>query len=543
MAKGYTMKFLADVGSFIKGANQASDALEDVADVLDDVQREAKDTSKETEKTFDKADDSASAYERSLKKTADALADVKDQAKKTGGKIEDSFDDAAKDTAKAAEKTEKSFREAFSQITRDSQKAKTATSQDARQMENAFDEAGDEIRQNWGETMSNFDGSAQSAVDIIADSFGGLAASLGVGGPLGTLFLGAAAGVVSYFGTKWIEGFEKVEERNKQMYDQLLENADAYFSQEQIVENYQKILSQAEDAMIDISTVEKMAETTGLSHQTIALAFADVNGKAAEELSRAIEDAQTRINAEKAQRSTIERAVRGAHGAHDTREEQSLRLAATAWEKHTDAIRRNSDEIKTNRDFLNQYGIGLDTATSATRDYVQAVAEQATALADVKTAISENVEAHGSQAAAVEANKAELAGFVDELLSVQDAADQTGASADELTALQYEQAAAFLEAAEAAGFSASEAADLAREYGLIPESVATNIKTTGVDGARTKAQNLRSDLKKIPASVTTNVKINAPTQGTLAGMISQIQAGLPTIKINTSLASPRMSFQ
>lgn len=232
----FKIALMSDVRSFLTGTRDARDALEDVADALDDV-----------------ADDAQRA------------------ARDAGGELER----IGEDGAESADKLERKFRDAFEDVSRHADRETDKVARDTkRNMDRADDSVGefkDEARSNFSEVASSFTGDMDSAVDGVQGLFGGLAGSLG--GPAG-LAAGVLAGVGGALYASMAENAEKTEERIGTMFDDLAQSGLDYASQQYVVDELTKIYQRADDAAISWGNLQRVAETTGLSQQTVARAFA-----------------------------------------------------------------------------------------------------------------------------------------------------------------------------------------------------------------------------------------------------------------------------
>lgn len=512
--KGYVAKIAADASGFIRESAKVENSLDAMADALDDI---------------------ATSTSKTANDSARDMAKIGKEAKQTGKDVEKAFDkafesggDKAKDSAKEAEKA---YRNMAQKMSQDLEKVQHKQKETASKASQVFEEVGDEMRQNWGETMSSFDGSASSLVDGIADTFGGLAASLGVGGVFGTLFLGSIAGLISNWGQKWIDSFSEIEEKNKQMYEQMAENASGYFSNEQIIENFNKILQGADDAIIDNKTLEEFVSRTEMSSQDIALAFADIHSKQAQELSKKMSDASRKYSSElKNLQSDIKTNMTEGSGRMIDGDTRALKELSDQWGEFTGKIKDNQTEILTNNEYLEKHGYTAKAGAEAARELAAANAEAEKAFDDVTEQIKENIKTEGSIEAAWTQNQAALADYVDQLNAQYDAAQQAGAGSQYLEKLQYDAALSFIEAARQAGKTTAQALELGQAYGLIPKDVATYIREHGTDDAKKKVQNLSKEVRDAPKNLNVNASITYDP-GQVARTVNQMKVGIGVLRV------------
>ncbi len=528
MAKGYRMEIAGDAGKFIKASGDVEAALGDIADSLDDAAKDSEKLSRETEKAFD---------------------DMARDAKDAGRKIEDELSEATTDAGREAKDMENKFSDSFDKIRKKSQETQDDVADHSKRMGDVQEEVTSEMAQNFGSTMASFDGSAQSMVQIIADSFGGLAGSMAVGGPIGSLFLGAAAGLTAMWAQDWFDKSDKVEERTAQMYQQMLDSADAYFTQATIVDRFHSQISGNKDedaSLLSGDDFDKVVEASGLSKQDVALAIADPRSDAAARLQAAMqsrEDAQ--LAAKPAAKPSQGQSSYGLGSAKTNEwatELGEIREARDILDQYNGTVESTSASVLDNTEYLRANGIVLENAGQTAREYERSQVAAKTALDDAKAAISANNDALGGAAAATDENEAALADMVDQLLSVQTAMADTGAKTDEVTQLQKDQAEAFIQAGEAAGYNRDEAIDLAEHLGLIPHEVATQLKQTGADQVQSDAQLTMDTLAKIPATKEIQTVLVPPMQQAVNEVLSVTRTMLGTMKIPVEPVTSRSAY-
>lgn len=544
MAKPYNIEIVADTAKAVKGAGDLEDAVSDLADSLDQIEDATKDAATGSERNLDKIGDSlddvekaskdaAQGSERQLDKIGDSLDDVGDDAKKAGQKLEDEITDGAKDAGKSADKMESSFSEAFDGMRKHSRNATEDINRNTQKLDDAQAEVLDEMTSNWGETMSSWNGSAQDAVRIIADTFGGLAGSMAIGGAAGSLILGAVGGLISVFVQKWEDGADQIEERNAEMYQAMLENADAYFSQEQVVQRFHQQMQGGEDAPMDKKTFQQLQTSTGFTDQQLSLAIADPRGQYGQQMSAGFQSQRTALN--KRQPVAADYPESSDSYSADLQvwrdEQDAINDAEKAWKNYKGGVDSTSDSIKSSNEFLTENGYLLEENGGAARDLTTAQADSAQAFKDTKSALEDNIESYGSSEKAMTANKGALADLVDTLAAEQEALDASGASSEEVTALQKEQAQQFIDTASAAGLERDEAIDLAQQLGLIPPEVATDIKEHGADNVQSKAKQTKSSIDNIPNSKTTKVELQAPSNWAINSVLSGIESALRPVRV------------
>lgn len=508
-------------------ADKLEKSLDKAADAADDAAVALKDAGKAGDK-LDKAAASARDLEKDLDRAADAADDLGDAGKDLD-KLEDAADDAAQEIDRDLIAA---LKHAAEQAETTGRTSKEALDGSFRGMGEAQEEVLDEMTSNWGETMSSWNGSAQDAVRIIADTFGGLAGSMAIGGAAGSLLFGAVAGVISLIVQKWEDGADQIEERNRAMYDQMIDNASAYFNDEQIVENFHKLMNADEDALIDQPTMDLLVKQTGLSRQDVALGIADPRGQQGQNMSTSL-DAQYQdwVGREPAKPisdgtykgNTMDQAE--ASRAAWEMEGSSITNARDALDDYRAGVEDTSDAVQSNTDYLAKNGLLLDENGERARDLATAQADSAQAVADTTAAIEDNNTSYEDAAAARVANEAALADLVGTLAEEQDALAASGASAAELTALQADQAKSFIDTAAAAGIEQDAALDLAVQLGLIPQDVATDIKEHGADWVKKQAQTTGAEVEKLDGkTATARLQAVGPSPMAIAGLMATMQA-------------------
>lgn len=158
-----------------------------------------------------------------LEDVAESLEDVAKAGEKGGDKLVD----ALKDSQRETEKNEKAYRDMASTIQRTTKATSSgfeiSTREQTHLRKEAIKEIGNEAKQNASETFSSFDGSAQSFVDGIQGTLGGLVSSLGpiglAAGAAGALGIGLINGALQNGDTKTQEFKAEVAELSKAIID------------------------------------------------------------------------------------------------------------------------------------------------------------------------------------------------------------------------------------------------------------------------------------------------------------------------------------
>jgi hypothetical protein len=237
MAKGISINFLADVKDFLRGTKNVEDELDDVADSLDDV--------------------------------------AKDGVKATG-KLEEGFNDLRKKAKQTGDDIEKGIG--------------TGTKKGTQQAEAATDVYKKEAIANISEVTSSFNGSWESAADVVQGTLGGVVADLG---PVGAA-LGAAGalgvGLLTAELVKAEEEANRAKERVRQLGLAIIESGESIATLEEINENIKLIVSDADDAPKKFKDIQREAENTGIDVNKLAAAYAG-SAKALDAVIKSAQDA------------------------------------------------------------------------------------------------------------------------------------------------------------------------------------------------------------------------------------------------------------
>lgn len=208
-------------------------------------------------------------------KVADSLDDVAKESTKSGNKLEDSMKDAQRETKETAE--------AFQQLARTQKQAnqdstndfELSTREKRKLSRETVKEIGDEAKQNASETLSSFNGSAQSFMDAIQGTLGGLVSSLG---PLGLVIGGTAALGLGAINGALQNGSANSEQFKQDVSDltQALIDAGNHgeVSVDRIVENLKKLATTGDDAGLTLSKLDDLTKRSGNSFEDAARAYA-----------------------------------------------------------------------------------------------------------------------------------------------------------------------------------------------------------------------------------------------------------------------------
>lgn len=529
--KPFRLSIVSDVSDVLRGNKDIEGSLDDVADSLDDLARESQEAGRDLERGLsDGADDAAREVERATDKIGRSLEDTGDDARDAGRDIEKHLEDAADEGEKAAEKLERTFKEAFDEVKGDAKTSTREVADDTRRSmadaEDATEVFRDEAKSNLSESVSSFRGEVEDIPDLIQDILGGVVADLGPAGALGAAFAAVGFGLAVSFYEDWKEQAEKVEERISDMYEDMLESGRNYLSEQYLNEQISGILNSAKDAVINYQRAQEIAAATGLDLATVVRGYA---GEA--ESARIVQEALNEKIAE-AEADFAAAAEQGnAFG-------QALANDSPRLQGYREDLEQVAGTIASAAERAEVYRGAHLTSSEAVREHLEAVADFDDTLNEAREAIEENNEEIKNSTERAEANRGVLAGLAGDMLDLRESAREAGASTADLTALQAEQADQFLDTAKKAGIEKDAALDLATQLGLIPESVATDIRERGADAVIEQARRVRDTVRAVTGEdYTVDIGARLPSRHELQNNLNALVWGLtaPTAQVRVRL--------
>ncbi len=461
MGRGINIDFVANVGKFLGRTKDIEGALDDVADSLDDLAREGE---------------------------------------KAGDKAGDGLKDGLKDAGTAAEKLERKFRDAFDEVKKGSRKAGDDLGgnikRGTREAEQGLDTFKDEARQTARETAASFDGTADSAADMVQET---LANALGGFGPLGAAAGIAGAAAIGTLYTAWQEKTEAMKQLVADMYADMIESGREFVSADFINQQIGEIVQD----------------------DNLVRAYSDAASKIGVSASEAIAAAAGDPAAMDKVRAAAQ-AFYASLGDASTSYRGDVNALVGAVDAQNEAIDTAAGRARLARD-------AMVTSAGALDDWRQAQAGVSDIITDTNNALLDNSEAYKDNAEVLqEKNVAALSDMATRLAEVNRAAVDANVSGADLAQVQQEQYDAFMAAARGAGLAESAARNMAAEYGLVPTDVTTDVTATGVDQARTGAQGLKRDLDALgPVSIPVGLRAPTPQEMTaLQARLNQLGLGL-----------------
>jgi hypothetical protein len=521
--------FVADVAAFLAGTRNITDSLDDVGDALDDVSRHGdateKDTSANLDGIADEADESADRIRKSFKQAFDA---VEKSGNTSTRRVRDDVDDVG------------------------------------RKGSATLHEFGEEAKQNVAESVSSFTGSAESAVDAVQSTFGGLVSALGPAGLVGAAVAGVGIGLARGLFAKSQEAVTELSERVASLTGDLIEAGRAAPGFEQIGDGLKALATEATttgksignmftgEASTKLLDLQHNAEAAGISFADMALGLsgnsAAVNKSLAEIATRQAEinqlTSQAGTGAAAAQTAALYAGETAALEKSKTALEgkrTELDASRRAYEAYLEIQKQNVDNEKAVADAartsIEAHGAAATAAyTHATASEIQAAAagdaadeierknaklhaEAAESLAasnaaiayqqavdDTTAAIKANGETHDLNTAKGRANQTALNGLASSLLAVAQAREEDTGKTSSYNRVIEKNRGEFIDAAEAAGYSRKEAKKLADQYGLIPKKVKTDVNVT--DNGTSKSTGAEIDHAARSRTTPVNVQPN-----------------------------------
>jgi hypothetical protein len=345
---GITLNVLGNFRDFIRGTQDADNALDDVSDALDDVAKDA----------------------------------VKD-GQKAGDAIDDGISDGSKEASKSLERLEASFRDLTDTAKKETDQAGDAAKKNLGKGGVASESISgfkDEAIQNFSEVASSFDGSAQGIADGIQGTFGGLATAL-------PLPLGIAAGAIGAIGgaiaTDWAKHSEEMEQAASDWADAYIEAGNRILSSSQIVGKVQEITTDPEL----YKKAQENAKNWGTSVGLAMLAMAgDANAlaeaqqglnKKTNEMNALTQTSATRYADGRQKLSDMSTEIRNGQGALDDIN-GSMAIGAQRADAYSESLRLTAENTAGATVKTDEFGDAVYTLPDGKQIYIDAETGQAT---------------------------------------------------------------------------------------------------------------------------------------------------------------------
>lgn len=506
--------FVSDVSQVVRDASRLADALDDAVDELQDVRDAGEDGARGLERLSDegkRAGDSLDKTQRALRDTGDAADDAGRGLKDTGDDFERTGDTIEKTAKSIDDKTEKAFRNMSDNARTSTKKVADDTDRDMRRASESTDTFKSEAKQNLAETASSFDGSLESLVDGIQGTFGGVAADLGPAGMIGGALAGAAIGLGVNVAQSVADGINENGEIAAGLAQQITEVGgsidDVNFTEKMdewgyaIQDNREWWELWQDTAQTGFEDVRDASDRAGMSFNDM---FNGIAGNS--------EDAQAALDAVNAE---IDR-MNGAPGewfSHPVASPEKMAALNELRNSIQDNIdvQEQAEEIEKDR----AEAIGLttdqivdqikaqDELSDTISDSVGSQLDYLDTLDEVNQKISENGAVHGTATKESRDNERALIDLKDAAYDMASAQIAAGESTATVSGQIEQQRADFVRAAEAMGYTTTEAEGLADAYGLVPTTVITNVSAQGVSATKAELNGIERNIPvTVPVSAT-----------------------------------------
>jgi hypothetical protein len=345
---GISISIGSDEKDFLRGVKNSADGADDLADALADVDKAGDKAGTQLENDFKDAQKQTKKFTDAVKDGQDALRQTSTVSKTTNREVND-------DLEKATGERKKLNREAIEEI-------------------------GNEAKANASETFSSFDGSAQSFVDGIQGTLGGLVSSLGpvglAAGAAGALAIGLINGALG----KADEQSQAFKQDVADLTTELINSGKiGTVSVGYIVSELQKLATESDSTKVSLSKLDDVAKKSGASYKDLADAYAgDVQGlkdlqtegkKRAEQLNKEASDslALTSTNKDLAQ-GYHDQAV--AQGEVNDYLDKAADKAGEAAKQQKLYVEAGGPEMERKAALIDQINTAYDEAAGAVDDYV-----------------------------------------------------------------------------------------------------------------------------------------------------------------------------
>lgn len=216
-----------------------------------------------------------------IKPTEDAEKQLKEFGK-AGDKAGDEIEKAMRGAQKESDRTRIDIEKMGSEIEQTARKSRTmgqGMREGTGEASDAVKEWSDEAKQNVSETFSSFDGSAESFVDMIQGTFGGVISNLGP--------VGAAAGAAGALGIGlMMSEFEKAKESEQEFREQVAELAGVLIETggegsdavAAIADRLKNIATETDKNAMSFDKLRNMAKDMNVDFDDLAQAYVDGGG-------------------------------------------------------------------------------------------------------------------------------------------------------------------------------------------------------------------------------------------------------------------------
>lgn len=511
-----------DAGDAARSLEDVSDAGEGAARSLEDVTDAGRDLERVGDAGHDAADglgevgDASGDAARDLTKVERALDDVADAGGETTRELRDVGDGAEKMTKEVegeVDGMEKKVRDAFRNM---ADHARQSTGRVADTSRKDFDRAGDatetfrdEARSNLSETLSSFDGSLEGMVDGLQGTLGGVVADLGPAGMVGAGAIAAGIGVGMAYAENVAEGINEQGEIASALAQELSEVGGALDDIDLegrmtewglAVQDNREVWEVWQDtAETGLEHVADMAQRAGTDFED---SFRGVTGSL-EESQAMLEEVNSRITEMETNRGSLLDAydlgaADQSNALHELKGEIEENIEAQERAKEIEELR--ADAIGVTNESLAEQVERQEELTGVLTSAEETELDYLDTLDKTNATIAENGRTLDKKTEAGRENRRALIDLRDGIFEYAAAELEAGASTEDVSRSLGEQRRAFMDAAEAAGYTETQAERLADAYGLIPEDIITDVSAKGVDSTK-------NELDSIDRSINTTVNV------------------------------------
>jgi DNA repair exonuclease SbcCD ATPase subunit len=338
MARGHEIAIASETGAFEKGIQ--SGVIEPLEDAEGALKKLGQNTGPEK-------------LEQGLKDAAKASDEMKDEIKRNASQIDSTFRKSDDDFELSNREKRKITKETIKEI-------------------------GEEAKQNASETFSSFDGSAQSFVDGIQGTLGGLVSSLGPAG--------IAAGAAGALAIGLIQGALQNADETSQAFKQdvadltqALIDAGSHgtISTDDMVKALQKLATETDSSKVSLQKLFDTAKASGNSFKDLAQAYAGNEAGLSKLLATAKE--KLAVDQKAADANKVSRADQNDMTVGEIQHAAALQKTAAAQKDYVSYLQQSADKAK--------------EAKKAEEEYIQAdgpaLAAKAAALGNLQSAYND----------------------------------------------------------------------------------------------------------------------------------------------------------
>lgn len=538
MGKPFKVEMIADVGRFISSIRSAMNPLEAVGEALEDLSRVSERSATDSEDALEGIGDMA-------RMTGEDLERLAKEARDSGRKIGDSIEGAAEEAEDSMRTFGRKTDEVLENLKKKSEEFDSSFSRGKRQAAedaaSTFSSVKEEALDSGREAATSFTGEIEDVTDWVRDILANSFQGLGTIGTVAGIAAAAGLGVLVSAVQKIRDQAEKAREKFVEM-GEALASGDIKDWSDYVGEAIKEIATGGEDAVISLEDMRKMMNRLGDDSEEMQKllmrawagdteAMDDVIAKM-EEVRQARKDAMSEGARGQAQRPIVELDawIERLEEERDkaTEAKRAAELYGEAITESEESIRGSSEALEAQNELLEEEADLRAELAENNRSYAKILADQKEELAAVNQQIAENNANITDSTDLHIANEAALAELADGLIAEAEAAAEAGVKGEELSRISRDNYDDFLATARAAGITGKAAEDLARRFGLIPESVKTSFTTSGVGTALGHARDVRRAVAEVPRDIPIGFRV---TTGDLMNEVARAVRNVGVVRI------------